>query len=56
MFVFLILYIFFKLFFFLIAINCHIIFFKFIYGFMVKDHSDSERGNLLPPLQTIISD
>ena len=21
----------------------------FIYGYMVKDHSDSERGNLLPP-------
>ena len=21
----------------------------FIYGYMIKDHSDSERGNLLPP-------
>ena len=21
----------------------------FIYGYMAKDHSDSERGNLLPP-------
>ena len=21
----------------------------FIYGYMVKDHSDSEKGNLLPP-------
>ena len=26
----------------------------FIYGYMVKDHSDSERGNLLPALHGLL--
>ena len=27
----------------------------FIYGYMVKDHSDSERGNLLSPHRLLLS-
>ena len=27
-----------------------------IYGYMLKDHSDSERGNLLPATWTTLSD
>ena len=26
----------------------------FMYGYMVKDHSDSERGNLLPTLLRLL--
>ena len=27
----------------------------FIYGYMVKDHSDSEKGNPLPPHRLLLS-
>ena len=27
----------------------------FIYGYMVKDHSDSEKGNPLPPQRLLLS-
>ena len=27
----------------------------FIYGYMVKDYSDGERGNPLPPLHVLLS-